>query len=49
MLAGWDYIDITPEIEKILEKSGVKKGRILVSAMQVTDAVFVNDAESGLI
>jgi secondary thiamine-phosphate synthase enzyme len=44
-----DYINITPEIERILDKSGIKEGMILVSAMHITAAVYVNDAESGLI
>jgi secondary thiamine-phosphate synthase enzyme len=44
-----DYINITPEIERILYKSGIKDGMILVSAMHITAAVYVNDAESGLI
>lgn len=44
-----DYINITAEIERILDKSGIKEGMILVSAMHITAAVYVNDAESGLI
>jgi secondary thiamine-phosphate synthase enzyme len=44
-----DYINITPEIERILYKSGIAEGMILVSAMHITAAVYVNDAESGLI
>jgi len=44
-----DYVNITPEIERILDKSGIKDGMILVSAMHITAAVYVNDAESGLI
>jgi secondary thiamine-phosphate synthase enzyme len=44
-----EYINITPEIERILGKSGIKEGMILVSAMHITAAVYVNDAESGLI
>jgi len=44
-----DYINITPEIERILDKSGIKQGMVLVSAMHITAAVYVNDAESGLI
>ncbi len=44
-----DYVNITPEIERILDKSGIKEGMILVSAMHITAAVYVNDAESGLI
>lgn len=44
-----EYINITTDVERILEKSGVKDGMILVSAMHITAAVYVNDAESGLI
>jgi secondary thiamine-phosphate synthase enzyme len=44
-----EYVNITSEIEKILDKSGIKEGMILVSAMHITAAVYVNDAESGLI
>ncbi len=44
-----EYINITPEVEKSLEKSGIQEGMILVSAMHITAGVYVNDAESGLI
>jgi secondary thiamine-phosphate synthase enzyme len=44
-----EYINITPEVENILAKSGIKDGMILVSAMHITAGVYVNDAESGLI
>jgi secondary thiamine-phosphate synthase enzyme len=44
-----EYIKITGEVEKILIKSGIKEGFILVSAMHITAGVYVNDAESGLI
>jgi len=44
-----DYINITQDVEDILEKSGIKEGMILVSAMHITAGVYVNDAESGLI
>ena len=43
------YINITPDVERILEKSGIREGMILVSAMHITAGVYVNDAESGLI
>jgi len=33
----------------MLEKSGIKKGLVLVSAMHITASVYVNDAERGLI
>ena len=44
-----DYINITSDVEKILNRSGIKEGMILVSAMHITAGVYVNDAESGLI
>lgn len=42
------YINITPEVEKILQKSGVKEGLCLVNAMHITASVFINDDEGGL-
>ena len=44
-----EYINITHEIDKILRKSDITEGMILVSAMHITAGVYVNDAESGLI
>jgi secondary thiamine-phosphate synthase enzyme len=44
-----EFINITDEVEKALEKSQIKEGLVLVSAMHITAGVYVNDAESGLI
>jgi secondary thiamine-phosphate synthase enzyme len=44
-----EYIHITPQIETIVNKSGIREGMVLVSAMHITAGVFVNDNESGLI
>ena len=44
-----EFINITPQVEESLKKSGVKEGMILVSAMHITAAVWVNDDESGLL
>lgn len=44
-----DYLNITPKVESILDKSGIKEGMILVSAMHITAGIYVNDAEQGLI
>ena len=41
------YVHITPQVETILKKSGVKDGMVLVSAMHITAGVYVNDNESG--
>jgi len=44
-----EYIHITPQIESIVKRSGVKQGMVLVSAMHITAGVYVNDNETGLI
>ncbi|MDX2043946.1 MAG: secondary thiamine-phosphate synthase enzyme YjbQ [Acidobacteriota bacterium] len=44
-----EYINITDEIAQAVADSNVKEGMVLVSAMHVTAAVYVNDAEDGLI
>ena len=44
-----EYINITHEVEKVVQKSGIREGMVLVSAMHITAAVYVNDAESGII
>jgi len=44
-----EYIHITPQVEAAVEKSGVREGMVLVSAMHITAGVYVNDNESGLI
>jgi secondary thiamine-phosphate synthase enzyme len=43
-----EFINITPEVEDLVEKSGVKEGLCLVNAMHITASVFINDDESGL-
>jgi secondary thiamine-phosphate synthase enzyme len=44
-----EYIHITPQVEAIVKKSGIKEGMFLVSAMHITAGVYVNDNQSGLI
>jgi len=44
-----EFIRITDEVADIVRKSGVKEGMVLVSAMHITAAVYVNDWEEGLI
>jgi len=43
-----EFINITPQVEDTLKKSGVKEGLCLVNAMHITSSVFINDDESGL-
>ena len=44
-----EFVRITDEVAKAVEESGVKEGMVLVSAMHITAAVYVNDWEDGLI
>ena len=44
-----EYVNITEQVLDVVTKSGVKEGMVLVSAMHITAAVYVNDAEDGLI
>lgn len=43
------YLNITPEVEEVVKKSGVKEGLCLVNAMHITASVYINDDEGGLI
>jgi secondary thiamine-phosphate synthase enzyme len=42
------FINITPQVESGLRKSGIREGLVLVNAMHITASVYINDAESGL-
>jgi len=44
-----EYINMTTQVQGIVSKSGITEGMVLVSAMHITAAVYVNDAEDGLI
>lgn len=44
-----EFVNITAKAAEILEKSRIKEGIMLVSAMHITAGVYVNDAEDGLI
>jgi secondary thiamine-phosphate synthase enzyme len=43
-----EFINITPKVEELVQKSGVKEGMVLVNAMHITASVFINDDERGL-
>ena len=43
-----DFVNITPQVEAAVTKSGVSEGLVLVNAMHITASVFINDNESGL-
>ena len=42
------FINITPQVRECLRESGVREGLVLVNAMHITAAVFINDDEAGL-
>jgi secondary thiamine-phosphate synthase enzyme len=42
------FINITPKIEELVQRSGVTEGLCLVNAMHITASVFINDDEVGL-
>jgi len=42
------FANITPEVRRALEQSGIREGLCLVNSMHITSSVFINDDESGL-
>jgi secondary thiamine-phosphate synthase enzyme len=44
-----EFVRITDDVARIVHDSGVGEGMVLVSAMHITAAVYVNDWEDGLI
>lgn len=43
------YLNITPQVEAAVHKSGVREGLVLVNAMHITASVYINDDEPGLL
>lgn len=43
------FMNITKDITRIVDESGVQDGFVLVNAMHITASIYINDAESGLI
>lgn len=43
------FVNITEDCERILKQSGIAEGLMLVSAMHITAAIWVNDNESGIL
>lgn len=42
------FQNITPTIEEIVRKSGIREGILLCNAMHITASIFINDDEPGL-
>lgn len=43
------FVNITPDIRKLVTESKVQEGLCLVNAMHITASVFINDNEGGLL
>src|SRR4051812_4067169 len=44
-----EFVRITDDVQRAVEESGVREGLVLVSAMHITAAVWVNDDEPGIL
>ncbi len=44
-----EYVNITREVERAVQKSGIREGMVLVSALHTTAGVYINDDEEGLL
>lgn len=42
------FLNITEEVRRLVQESGVQEGLVLVNAMHITASVFINDDEPGL-
>jgi secondary thiamine-phosphate synthase enzyme len=47
--ARMEFVNITRQVEEVVQKSGVAEGLVLVNAMHITASVYINDDEPGLI
>lgn len=43
------FVNITPDVRKLVDQSKVQEGLCLVNAMHITASVFINDNEDGLL
>jgi secondary thiamine-phosphate synthase enzyme len=43
------FINITANVESLVDQSGIQEGLCLINAMHITASVFINDDERGLL
>ncbi len=43
-----EFVNITLQVRKIIEESGIQEGLCLVNTMHISSSIFINDNESGL-
>jgi secondary thiamine-phosphate synthase enzyme len=44
-----EYRNITSQVERVVQQSGIQEGLVLVNAMHITASVYINDDEAGLL
>lgn len=44
-----EFVNITEEVRKAVQESGVQDGIVLVNPMHITASIFINDNERGLL
>ncbi|MFA5952982.1 MAG: secondary thiamine-phosphate synthase enzyme YjbQ [Candidatus Pacearchaeota archaeon] len=44
-----DFVNITNEVKRAVQESGIQDGIVLVNSMHITSSVFINDNEAGLL
>ena len=42
------YVNVTSDVQKAIDESGVQEGLCLVNSMHITSSIFINDDERGL-
>ncbi len=43
-----EFVNITKDILKIVDESGITEGICLINSMHITSSIFINDEEEGL-
>ena len=43
-----EFVRLTDDVQQAVDETGIKEGLVLVSAMHITAAVWINDDEPGL-
>ncbi|HCI44340.1 MAG TPA: secondary thiamine-phosphate synthase enzyme [Candidatus Omnitrophica bacterium] len=44
-----DYVNISGDVQKAVDESGIREGLCLVNAMHISASVYINDDEQGLL
>jgi secondary thiamine-phosphate synthase enzyme len=44
-----EYVNITTQVERVIQQSRIQEGLVLINAMHITASVYINDDEAGLL